>query len=69
MILAPPPDLVVTSLNVSNNESVRTGDILVISYNVTNEGAGPSFETYWEDYVVSSTACIAYASTHFLNIQ
>ena len=53
MILAPPPDLVVTSLNVSNNESVRTGDILVISYNVTNEGAGPSFESYWEDYVVS----------------
>ena len=53
MILAPPPDLVVSSLQVSDNDSVRTGDTLSIRYVVTNEGAGPSFETYWTDYIVS----------------
>lgn len=53
MILAPPPDLVVTSLEIINNRSVRTGDTLHARYVVTNEGAGPSFESYWTDYIVS----------------
>ena len=53
MILAPPPDLVVSSLQVSDNDSIRTGDTLNIRYVVINEGAGPSFETYWTDYIVS----------------
>ncbi len=52
MILAPPPDLAVTSLNVSSSR-LRTGDIFTVSYNVTNEGAGPTYETHWEDLIVS----------------
>ena len=57
MVLAPPPDLVVTSLELSNNDSIRTGDTLQIRYVVTNEGAGPSFESYWTDYIVSKVYC------------
>ena len=50
LILSPPPDLVVSMLEVNN--SLFTGDQLVISYTVTNEGAGPTFETQWTDYIV-----------------
>ena len=50
-MLSPPPDLVVTSLEV--NTPVRTGETLLVRYVVTNEGAGPTFETYWRDFIVS----------------
>lgn len=51
VILSPPPDLVVSSMEVNN--PVRTGDTLILTYVVTNEGAGPTFEDYWTDYIVS----------------
>lgn len=50
-MLSPPPDLVVTSLEV--NTPVRTGETLLVRYVVTNEGAGATFETYWRDFIVS----------------
>ena len=62
-MLAPPPDLVVTSLEGSNNGSVRTGDTLYVRYMVSNEGAGPSFENYWTDFIVSKACLRAVKST------
>ena len=51
IILSPPPDLEVTFLEV--NDSIATGDQLVVTYIVTNEGAGPTFEIQWTDRIVS----------------
>lgn len=53
VIQSPPPDLAVISVQVSNNGTIRTGDTIQVTYVVENEGAGPSFETNWEDRVVS----------------
>ncbi len=49
-MLSPPPDLVVSHLEV--NDSILTGEHLVVTYTVTNQGAGPTFEEQWTDYVV-----------------
>lgn len=51
VILSPPPDLVVSSLEA---EAVyTTGDTLRAVLNVTNKGAGEPFERYWNDELVS----------------
>ena len=49
--LAPPPDLVVSSI-LSPNVLI-TGRIATIEFNVSNIGAGPPSENYWIDHVVS----------------
>ena len=49
--LAPPPDLVVSSLVAEDN--YVTGDVMTILYNISNVGAGESVESYWQDRVVS----------------
>ncbi len=59
-MLAPPPDLVVSSLQIGNsNNTVRTGDTLHVRYIVSNEGAGPSFESYWTDLIVRLSCFIS----------
>ena len=49
--LAPPPDLVVTSVQAS--DSYITGDTMTVVYNISNAGAGETDESYWQDQVVS----------------
>lgn len=51
MILAPPPDLIVSYLNAS--DEYATGDTMRVQFNVSNVGAGAPFETYWQDILVS----------------
>ena len=51
MILAPPPDLIVSYLNVS--DEYATGDTMRVQFKVSNVGAGAPFETYWQDILVS----------------
>lgn len=62
MILAPPPDLVVSSLQVANNDSLRTGDMINVTYVVSNIGPGPSFESFWSDYIVSGSGYILHTT-------
>ena len=52
MILSPPPDLLVTDLQVDSTEYC-TGDTLKVNYIVTNKGGGAPFERYWIDRIVS----------------
>ena len=49
--LAPPPDLVVSSIQA--DDVFVTGRTMTIQYNVSNVGAGEPFENYWQDIVVS----------------
>jgi subtilase family serine protease len=54
VILSPPPDLVVTSLNVPGNAS--SGQLLHLSYTVTNQGASAPFESGWTDRIFLSSS-------------
>ena len=51
--LAPPPDLVVSSIQSSN--AFVTGRTMAIQYNVSNIGAGEPYESYWQDIAVSTS--------------
>lgn len=50
VILAPPPDLIVTSLQVEDMYS--SGDSIITTYTVENIGAGEPFERFWRDRLV-----------------
>ena len=50
MILAPPPDLVVSSLDVDS--MYTTGSTVMVVYIVRNDGAGEPFESFWIDQLV-----------------
>ena len=49
--LAPPPDLVVTS--VMAGDIYITGETMRVDYIISNVGAGETDESYWQDQVVS----------------
>ena len=49
--LAPPPDLVVSS--IQSDDAYVTGRVMTIRYNVSNIGAGEPYESYWQDIAVS----------------
>ncbi len=51
--LTPPPDLQVSTLGVSPNPA-SSGASLQVTWQVTNNGAGASFETSWSDAVYLS---------------
>ena len=51
MILSPPPDLVVPSIEAQ--ATYTTGNVMTISYTVRNLGPGEPFERFWQDVVVS----------------
>jgi len=51
VILLPPPDLVVSSLEADN--VYTTGSTMIIHFEVSNAGAGEPFEPFWRDQLVS----------------
>ena len=51
VILSPPPDLVVSSLEAE--DTYTTGSTLRVVFTVRNDGAGEPFERYWNDELVS----------------
>ena len=53
MILSPPPDLIVSSLEAE--DTYTTGSTLMVVFTVRNSGAGEPFERYWNDELVSET--------------
>ena len=53
MILSPPPDLIVSSLEAE--DTYTTGSTLMVVFTVRNNGAGEPFERYWNDELVSET--------------
>ena len=55
--LAPPPDLVVSS--IQSDDVYVTGRVMTVRYNVTNIGAGEPYETYWQDIAVSKITVVA----------
>ena len=59
--LAPPPDLIVTS--VVADDSYVTGDTLSVVYNISNAGAGETVESFWQDQVVSNLLFIPHTAT------
>ena len=52
--LSPPPDLEVTSLDSLTN--VASGQQLTVNWEVTNNGAGDPFESFWQDRLYLSAA-------------
>ena len=50
VILLPPPDLVVSSLEA--DDVYRTGSTMIIRFEVSNAGAGEPFESFWRDQLV-----------------
>ena len=57
--LAPPPDLVVSS--IQSDDAYVTGRVMTIRYNVSNIGAGEPYESYWQDIAVSTVVTRKYA--------
>ena len=51
VILSPPPDLIVSSLEAE--DTYTTGSTLRVLFTVRNNGAGEPFERYWNDELVS----------------
>lgn len=51
VILSPPPDLIVSSLEAE--DAYTTGSTLRVLFTVRNIGAGEPFERYWNDELVS----------------
>lgn len=50
MILLPPPDFVVSSLEV--DDMYTTGSTLRVELEVSNVGGSKPFESYWRDELV-----------------
>ena len=63
VILSPPPDLIVSSLEAE--DTYTTGSTLRVVFTVRNNGAGEPFERYWNDELVSEISVVDYkADSH-----
>ena len=63
VILSPPPDLIVSSLEAE--DTYTTGSTLRVVFTVRNNGAGEPFERYWNDELVSEISLVDYkADSH-----
>ncbi|MBL0061277.1 MAG: pre-peptidase C-terminal domain-containing protein [bacterium] len=58
IVLAPPPDLVVTNINMP--ASGNSGQPVTIGWTVENQGSGPTYENIWRDRIEISKSSVYY---------